>query len=55
MIGGKAGGIAVVIGARIAVLANAGEVRVSGSVRDLMTGSDAHLEGGELRQLKGTR
>jgi class 3 adenylate cyclase len=53
VIGGKVGGMAVVIGARIAALAGPGEVLVSGSVRDLMTGSDAHFESGELRELKG--
>jgi peptide/nickel transport system substrate-binding protein len=53
MVGGKVAGMAVVIGARIASLAEAGQVLVSGSVRDLMTGSDRHFEGGDLRELKG--
>jgi YVTN family beta-propeller protein len=53
MVGGKVAGMAVVIGARIAAMAEAGQVLVSGSVRDLMTGSDRHFEGGELRELKG--
>ncbi len=53
MVGGKVGGMAVVIGARIAALAGAGQVLVSGSVRDLMTGSDRHFEGGEPQTLKG--
>ena len=37
LIGGKAGGIAVHIGARIAARAEPGEVLVSGTVRDLVT------------------
>ena len=53
VIGGGLGGMAVHIGARVAALAGPGEVLVSGSVRDLMTGSDRHFEGGEPRQLKG--
>jgi peptide/nickel transport system substrate-binding protein len=53
VIDGKAGGMGVVIGARIAALAQGGEVLVSGSVRDLMTGSDQHFEGGEEQTLKG--
>jgi len=53
MVAGKVGGMAVVIGARIAALAGPGQVLVSGSVRDLMTGSDRHFEGGEPQTLKG--
>jgi YVTN family beta-propeller protein len=53
VMGGKVAGMAVVIGARIAALAEAGQVLVSGSVRDLMTGSGARFEGGDLRDLKG--
>ncbi len=53
MVGGKVGGMTVTIGARIAALAGPGEVLVSGSVRDLMTGSDRHFEGGDLQELKG--
>ena len=53
VIGGKVGGMAVTIGARIAALAGPGEVLVSGSVRDLMTGSERRFEGGELQELKG--
>ena len=53
VIGGKVGGMAVAIGARIAALAGPGEVLVSGSVRDLMTGSDRRFEGGEPQELKG--
>jgi ABC-type transport system substrate-binding protein len=53
IIGGKVGGMAVNIGARVAALAAPGQVLVSGSVRDLMTGSDRHFEGGERHALKG--
>ena len=53
VIGGGVGGMAVHIGARVAALAGPGEVVVTGSVRDLMTGSDRHFEGGEPRALKG--
>ena len=53
VIGGGVGGMAVHIGARVAALAGPGEVLVTGSVRDLMTGSDRHFDGGEPRQLKG--
>ena len=53
IVAGKVGGMAVTIGARIAALAGPGEVLVSGSVRDLMTGSGARFEGGEQRTLKG--
>ena len=40
MIGDDVGGIAVHIGARVAALAGAGEVLVSGTVKDLVAGSD---------------
>src|SRR5215213_1089242 len=53
VIGGEVGGMAVHIGARVAALAGAGEVLVSGSVRDVMTGSERRFDGGEPRQLKG--
>ncbi len=55
VVGGKVGGMAVVIGARIAALAGPGEVLVSGSVRDLMTGSDRRFEGGDLQRAQGGR
>jgi ABC-type transport system substrate-binding protein len=51
--GGGVGGMAVHIGSRVAALAGPGEVLVTGSVRDLMTGSDRHFAGGEPRELKG--
>ena len=51
--GGGIGGMAVHIGSRVAALAGPGEVLVTGSVRDLMTGSDRRFTGGETRELKG--
>jgi class 3 adenylate cyclase len=52
-IDGKAGGIAVVIGARIASSAGASEVFVSSTVKDLTAGSGlAFADAGE-RELKG--
>jgi peptide/nickel transport system substrate-binding protein len=53
VIAGKVGGMTVTIGARIAALADAGQVLVSRSVRDLMTGSGRTFEGGERQELKG--
>ena len=53
VIGREVGGMAVHIGSRVAALAGPGEVLVTGSVRDLMTGSDRHFAGGEPRELKG--
>jgi class 3 adenylate cyclase len=47
------GGLAVHIGARIAALAQAGEVLVSGTVRDLTVGSGFTLAARGERQLKG--
>jgi len=53
LIGGKAGGIAVHIGARIAARAEPGEVLVSGTVRDLVTGSAVGFEDRGTAELKG--
>ncbi len=53
VIAGKVGGMTVTIGARIAALADAGQVLVSRTVRDLMTGSGRAFEGGEAQTLKG--
>ena len=53
LIGGKAGGIAVHIGARIAALAEPGEVLVSGTVRDLAVGSGVGFEDRGVSTLKG--
>jgi class 3 adenylate cyclase len=52
-IGGKIGGIAVHIGARIAGLAGAGEVLVSGTVRDLVAGSGIEFADRGAVELKG--
>lgn len=52
-IGEKASGIAVHIGARIAALANANEVLVSSTVRDLTTGSSVRLSDYGSYELKG--
>lgn len=53
VVSGKVAGMAVVIGSRIAALAEPGQVLVSGSVRDLTTGSGVGFEGGDLQALKG--
>jgi peptide/nickel transport system substrate-binding protein len=53
LIGGKAGGIAVHIGARIAARAEPGEVLVSGTVRDLVTGSGVGFADRGPAELKG--
>lgn len=53
VIGPKVGGIAVHIGARIAALAGAGDVLVSGTVRDLVAGSGLRFEDRGRHALKG--
>jgi pimeloyl-ACP methyl ester carboxylesterase len=53
VIGGKVGGIAVHIGARVASEAGAGEVVVSSTVKDLVAGSGIRFEDRGLRTLKG--
>lgn len=50
---GKVAGIAVAIGARIASLAEAGEVLVSSTVKDLVAGSGLRFEDRGARELKG--
>ena len=50
---GKAAGIAVNIGARIAARAAAGEVLVSGTVTDLVAGSGLEFEDRGVAELKG--
>ena len=50
---GKVAGIAVNIGARVAGLANAGEVLVSGTVTDLVAGSGLEFEDRGTAELKG--
>jgi class 3 adenylate cyclase len=52
-IAGKAGGLSVVIGSRIAALAGASEVLVSQTVRDLTAGSGLTFEEIGERELKG--
>jgi class 3 adenylate cyclase len=51
--GDDVGGIAVHIAARIMAEAGPGEVVVSRTVRDLVAGSDRHLEDRGTHQLKG--
>jgi class 3 adenylate cyclase len=51
--GGDVGGIGVHIGARIAALARPGEILVSRTVKDLVTGSGIMLEGRGSHTLKG--
>ena len=49
----KISGIAVHTGARVASLANAGEVLVSSTVRDLVSGSGLRFEDRGTHELKG--
>jgi pimeloyl-ACP methyl ester carboxylesterase len=51
--GSKASGLAVHIGARIGALAGAGEVLVSGTVKDLVVGSGIEFEPRGEHELKG--
>ncbi len=53
MIGDDVGGIAVHIGARVAALAGAGEVLVSGTVKDLVAGSGLSFSNRGAAALKG--
>jgi class 3 adenylate cyclase len=53
LVGQKVGGIAVHIGARVMGLAGAGQVLVSRTVRDLVTGSGLRFEDHGEHQLKG--
>jgi class 3 adenylate cyclase len=50
---GKIAGIAVNIGARVAARADAGEVLVSGTVKDLVAGSGLEFEDRGVAELKG--
>jgi class 3 adenylate cyclase len=50
---GKLGGIAVPTGARIAAVAEPGEVLVSSTVKDLVAGSSVDFEDRGLHELKG--
>jgi class 3 adenylate cyclase len=49
----KVGGMAVAIGARVGGLAGPGEVLVSGTVKDLVVGSDLVFEDAGEHELKG--
>jgi class 3 adenylate cyclase len=51
--GSDLGGIAVHIGARIAGLAQSGEVLVSTTVKDLVAGSALHFQDRGVYSLKG--
>jgi class 3 adenylate cyclase len=53
LIGGKAGGLAVVIGARIGAMASPSEVLVSQTVKDLVAGSGLVFEDRGEHVLKG--
>ena len=53
LVDGKIGGIAVHIGARVAGEAKAGEVLVSGTVKDLVVGSGIEFEDRGMHELKG--
>jgi YVTN family beta-propeller protein len=53
IIGPKVGGIAVHVGARIMSKAGAGQVLVSNTVRDLMSGSDLEFDDVGFHELKG--
>jgi class 3 adenylate cyclase len=53
LVDGKVGGIAVHIGARVASLAEPGEVLVSSTVKDLVAGSGIEFEDRSEHQLKG--
>ena len=53
LVGGQARGIAVHTAARVAALAGAGEVLVSGTTHDLLDGSGLRFEDRGLHELKG--
>lgn len=53
VVGDDVGGMAVHIGARVGALADAGEVLVSGTVRDLVVGSELQFADRGERELKG--
>jgi class 3 adenylate cyclase len=53
VIGNDVGGLAVHIGARVGAIAGAGEVLVSGTVKDLVVGSGILFEDRGERELKG--
>lgn len=53
VIAGKIGGRAVHVAARVAALAEAGEVVVSRTIKDLVAGSGIHFEDRGVHTLKG--
>ncbi|HYK95434.1 MAG TPA: adenylate/guanylate cyclase domain-containing protein [Candidatus Dormibacteraeota bacterium] len=53
VVDGQVTGVAVHIGARVAALAGPGEVLVSGTVRDLVVGSDLAFDDRDEHELKG--
>lgn len=55
IIDGKPGGLAIVVGARISAAAGAGEVLVSGTVKDLVSGSGIEFEDRGEHELKGVQ
>ena len=53
VVDGKLAGLAVAVGARVAAQAGAGEVLVSGTVKDLVAGSGIGFAARGVRELKG--
>jgi class 3 adenylate cyclase len=53
VVDGKLAGLAVAVGARVAARADAGEVLVSGTVKDLVAGSGIGFDPRGVRELKG--
>ncbi len=53
VVDGKLAGLAVAVGARVAAQAEAGEVLVSGTVKDLVAGSGIGFDAHGVRELKG--
>jgi class 3 adenylate cyclase len=53
VVDGKLAGLAVVVGARVAALAEEGEVLVSGTVKDLVAGSGIEFQGRGVHELRG--
>jgi hypothetical protein len=53
LMGGKVGGVAVNVGARVMAAAGAGEILVTGTVRELSAGAGFAFEDRGIQQLKG--
>ena len=51
--GEKLGGVAVIVGARVAALAGPGEILVSRTVKDLVAGSGIEFDDRGVSTLKG--